>query len=168
MKISSIVAVAQNGVIGKDNDLPWRLPDDLKYFKKVTQGHHIIMGRKNYQSIGFPLPKRTNIILSRNPFFIVSNCLVAQTVGEALSIAYDNGEEEVFIIGGAAIYEATMDMWDRLYYTEVQAEPEGDVFFPKLDWENWSLSESKFHDKDDRHEYPFTFKTFDRTSAQKK
>lgn len=168
MKISSIVAVAQNGVIGKDNSLPWRLPDDMKYFKKVTQGHHIIMGRKNYQSIGFPLPKRTNIILSRNPFFIVSNCLVAQSVEEALSIAYDNGEEEVFIIGGAAIYEETMDMWDRLYYTEVQAEPEGDVFFPEMDWNKWHLTESEFHEKDERHDYSFTFKVFDRKALEKK
>ena len=162
MKISSIVAVASNGVIGKDNDLPWHLPEDMKFFKKTTSGHHIILGRKNYQSIGFPLPKRTNIILSRNPFFIVSNCLVAQSIEEALEIAVDNGEEEVFIIGGAKIYEQTMDIIDTLYYTEVHAEPEGDVFFPKIDWSQWELIHEERHEADEKNMYPFTFKTFNR------
>ena len=162
MKISSIVAVASNGVIGKDNDLPWHLPEDMKFFKKTTSGHHIILGRKNYQSIGFPLPKRTNIILSRNPFFIVSNCLVAQSIEEALEIALDNGEEEVFIIGGAKIYEQTMDIIDTLYYTEVHAEPEGDVFFPEIDWSLWKLVHEERHEADEKNMYPFTFKTFNR------
>lgn len=162
MKISSIVAVASNGVIGKDNDLPWHLPEDMKFFKKTTSGHHIILGRKNYQSIGFPLPKRTNIILSRNPFFIVSNCLVAQSIEEALEIALENGEEEVFIIGGAKIYEQTMDIIDTLYYTEVHAEPEGDVFFPEIDWSLWKLVHEERHEADEKNMYPFTFKTFNR------
>lgn len=162
MKISSIVAVASNGVIGKDNDLPWHLPGDMKFFKKTTMGHHIILGRKNYQSIGFPLPKRTNIILSRNPFFIVSNCLVAQSIEEALGIAQENGEEEVFIIGGAKIYEQTMDIIDTLYYTEVHAEPEGDVFFPEVDWSQWELIHEERHEADDRNMYAYTFKTYNR------
>lgn len=162
MKISSIVAVAQNGVIGKDNDLPWHLPEDMKFFKRTTLNHHIIMGRKNYQSIGFPLPKRTNIILSNNPFFIVSNCLVAQSIEEALGIAFDNGEEEVFIIGGAGVYENTMDLWDRLYYTEVMAEPEGTVFFPKMDWSEWTLKSEEKHLADEKNMYDYTFKVYDR------
>ncbi len=162
MKISSIVAVASNGVIGKDNDLPWRLPEDMKFFKKTTSGHHIILGRKNYQSIGFPLPKRTNIILSRNPFFIVSNCLVAQSIEEALNIALENGEEEVFIIGGAKIYEQTMDIIDTLYYTEVHAEPEGDVFFPEVDWSKWKLIKEEKHLADEKNMYDYTFKTYER------
>ena len=162
MRISSIVAVAENRVIGKDNDLPWRLPGDMKFFKKTTMNHHIIMGRKNYQSIGFPLPKRTNIILSRNPFFIVSNCLVAGNIEEALSIAYDNGEEEAFIIGGALIYEQTMDIIDRLYYTEVHTKPEGNVLFPEIDWSKWSLtSEEKFF-ADEKNPFDYTIKIFDR------
>jgi len=164
MKISSIVAVAENRVIGKDNDLPWRLSGDMKFFKKTTLNHHIILGRKNYQSIGFPLPKRTNIILSRNPFFIVSNCFVAQSVEEALSIAYDNNEEEVFIIGGAAIYEQTMDLIDKLYYTEVHAKPDGDVFFPEVDWSKWELSSETHHEADDKNEHAFTIKIYDRPS----
>lgn len=162
MKISSIVAVAQNGVIGKDNDLPWHLPDDMKWFKKKTLNHHIIMGRKNFQSIGFPLPKRTNIILSRNPFFIVSNCLVAQSIDEALRIAYENEEEEAFIIGGAGVYENTMELWDTLYYTEIHGEPDGNVFFPEMNWDEWQLVFEEKHKADDRHEFPFTFKMFNK------
>lgn len=162
MKISSIVAVADNNVIGAENDLPWRLSSDLKYFKKITAGHHIIMGRKNYQSIGFPLPKRTNIILSRNPFFIVSNCLVAQSIEEALSLAHDNGEKEVFIIGGAKIYEQTMDIIDTLYYTAVHAKPLGDTFFPEINWDEWKLTSEEKHQADERNEHDFTFKVFDR------
>lgn len=160
MKISSIVAVAENGVIGKDNDLPWRLSDDLKFFKKTTSGHHIIMGRKNYQSIGFPLPKRTNIILTKNPFFIVSNCLIANSIEEALDLALQNGEEEVFIIGGAKIYEQTMDIIDTLYYTEVHAKPEGDVYFPDIDWSEWELLHAEKFEANDKNMYPFTIKTF--------
>lgn len=166
MKISSIVAVAENRVIGRENDLPWHLSGDMKFFKKTTLNHHIILGRKNYQSIGFPLPKRTNIILSRNPFFIVSNCLVAQSVDEALSIAYDNGEDEVFVIGGAAIYEQTMDIIDRLYYTEVHASPDGDVFFPEVDWSKWTLVSEERHEADEKNEYPFTIKIYDRPSLE--
>ena len=162
MKISSIVAVAQNGVIGKDNDLPWHLPEDMKYFKKTTVNHHIILGRKNFESIGFPLPKRTNIILSRNPFYIVSNCLVAQSLDEALSIAYDNGEEEVFIIGGAAIYELSMPLWDKLYYTEVFAEPEGNVFFPKMNWDEWTLISEEAHEADEKNIFNYSFKVYER------
>ncbi len=162
MKISSIVAVASNGVIGHNNDLPWRLSGDLKFFKKTTSGHHIIMGRKNFQSIGRPLPKRTNIILTRNPFFIVSNCLIAQSIEEALEMAYDNGEEEVFIIGGAKIYEQTMDIIDRLYYTEVHAEPEGDVFFPEVDWNQWTLISEEHLQADERNDHDYSFKIFER------
>lgn len=162
MKISSIVAVANNRVIGIENDLPWRLSDDMKFFKKTTSGHHIIMGRKNYQSIGFPLPKRTNIILSRNPFFIVSNCLVTGSIDEALSIAYENGEKEVFIIGGAKVYEDTADLWDKLYYTEVHADIAGDVFFPEINWDNWTLISEEAHKADDRNEYDFTIKVFEK------
>jgi len=98
MIISAIVAVANDYTIGKNNDIPWYLPADLKYFKKVTLGHHIIMGRKCYQSIGRPLPKRTNIIITRNPYFIASNCIVKHSLEDALQLAQDNNEEEVFII----------------------------------------------------------------------
>lgn len=162
MKISCIVAVADNRVIGKDNDLPWRLSEDLKFFKRTTLNHHVIMGRKNHESIGFPLPKRTNIILTRNPYYIVSNCLTTTSIEEALSIAHENGEEEVFIIGGANLYEQTTDLWDTLYYTAVHASPDGDVFFPEIDWNKWKLREETKYEADNRHDYPFSIRIYDR------
>ncbi len=161
MIISCIVAVDKNGAIGKGNDIPWYLPADLKYFKKQTLDHHIIMGRKCYDSIGRPLPKRTNVIVTRNPFFIVSNCLVTHSIEEALYIAAENGEEEVFIIGGGMIYEASQGLWDRLYLTEVDvviADP--DVYFPEVDLSEWTLVSEDPHKKDEKNEFDYTFKVF--------
>ncbi len=162
MIISAIVAVAKNNVIGRNNDIPWYLPADLKYFKKTTLNHHIIMGRKSFDSIGRPLPKRTNIIVTRNPFFIASNCLVTNSVEEALQIAKDNGETEVFIIGGAQIYERSKNLWDRLYLTEVDVDVEGDVHFPELDMNNWKLISEEAHQADDKNEHDYNFKIFER------
>ena len=162
MKISAIVAIAKNNVIGKDNDIPWYLPADLKYFKKTTLNHHIIMGRNCYDSIGKPLPKRSNVILSRNPFFIVSNCYVASSMKEALQVAADNGEDEAFIIGGAQIYNQSMDYWDKLYLTEVDLEVEGDTFFPKLNMDKWELISEEAHQADAKNEHNYTFKVYHR------
>lgn len=163
MIISCIVATAHNGVIGSDNDIPWYLPADLKYFKKVTSGHHIIMGRKCYKSIGRPLPKRTNVILTRDPYFITTGCLVAHHITEALEMAYDRGEEEAFIIGGGQIYEATKDLWDRLYLTSVDLTVEGDIYFPQLDYDNdWNLVSREDHSADDRNEHDYSFKIYHR------
>lgn len=162
MKISCIVAAAKNNVIGKDNDIPWYLPADLQYFKKITLNHHIIMGKNCYLSIGKPLPKRTNVILTRDPFFISSNCIAAHSINEALEIAYDNGEEEVFIIGGGTIYAQTMDLWDKLYFTEVDIKVEGDIYFPKLDLKEWKLISEEPHDKDEKNKYNYNFKTYER------
>lgn len=162
MKISCIVAVAKNNVIGKDNDIPWYLPADLKYFKRTTLNHHIIMGRKCYESIGKPLPKRTNIILTRNPFYLVSNCYISSSLGEALQLAEDNGEEEAFIIGGAQIYELAMDKCDTLYLTEVDLEVEGDVFFPEISFEEWELVSEDAHQADEKNEHDYVFKVFKR------
>lgn len=164
MIISAIVAVAKNNVIGRDNDIPWYLPADLKYFKKTTLNHHIIMGRKCFDSIGKPLPKRTNVIITRNPFFIASNCLVTNSIEEALSIAEANGETEAFIIGGAQIYELSKKLWNRLYLTEVDLEVEGDVFFPEIDSDNWRLISEAPHQADNKNEYDYTFKIFERVS----
>lgn len=157
MIISCIVAVAKNNVIGKDNDIPWYLPADLKYFKKVTTGHHIIMGRKCYQSIGRPLPNRTNVIITRDPFFISTNCLVAHSIEEALNIAHDNGEKECFIIGGGTIYQQTQDLWDKLYLTTVDIEPEGDIYFADLNNKKWKTISEERHKKDDKNKYDYTF-----------
>jgi len=164
MIVSSIVAVAKNRVIGHNNDIPWYLPADLKYFKKQTLNRHIIMGRNCYNSIGKPLPKRTNIILTRNPYFIVSNCLVTHSIPEALQLAHENGEEEVFIIGGAQIYQHSMPLWDRLYYTEVDIEPKGDILFPELDWSEWNLESEESHKADEKNEHDYIFKIFNRVS----
>jgi len=162
MTISAIVATAKNNVIGKDNDIPWYLPADLKYFKKTTLNHHIIMGRNCYESIGKPLPKRTNVVLTRNPFFIVSNCYVTHSIEEALELAKNNGEEEAFIIGGAQIYGQSMDLWDKLYLTEVDLEVDGDVILPEINFDEWELISEEAHQADEKNEYDYTFKVFQR------
>lgn len=162
MIVSAIVATAKNNVIGRDNDIPWYLPADLQYFKRTTLDHHIIMGRKSFQSIGRPLPKRTNVVISRNPFFIASNCMIAASVEEALSIADDNGETEAFIIGGGEIYALSQVFWDRVYLTEVDLEVEGDVYFPTLDPAEWTLVSSEAHLPDEKNEHAYTFKIYER------
>ena len=162
MIISTIVAVAKNNVIGKDNNIPWYLPADLKYFKKITTGHHIVMGRKCYESIGRPLPKRTNVVVTRNPFFIASGCLITHNVAEAVQLAEANGEEEVFIIGGGQIYEIALPHVDRIYLTEVDVEVEGDIFFPTIDPNNWNLIKETKNKSDEKNEYDYTFKVLER------
>ena len=162
MIISAIVATAKNNVIGKDNDIPWYLPADLKYFKKTTIQHHIIMGRKCFQSIGKPLPKRTNIVITRNPFFVATNCLIVNTLEEALNTAHDNGEEEAFIIGGGQIYELSKELWDRVYLTEVDLDVEGDIFFPALQAADWKLISEEAHEPDEKNEHAYTFKILER------
>lgn len=162
MIVSAIVAIAKNNVIGKNNSIPWYLSEDLKYFKARTINHHIIMGRKSYQSIGHPLPKRTNIIVTRDPFFIASNCLVVHSVEEGLEIAERNGEEEVFIIGGAEIYSLSLPYLNRLYITELDLEIEGDTFFPKLDMIEWELISENPRQADEKNKYNFNFKVYER------
>jgi dihydrofolate reductase len=163
MILSAIVATDRNGVIGKDDDIPWHLPADLKYFKRRTLNHHIIMGRKTFESIGRPLPKRTNIIVTRNPFFIASNCLVAGSLESAIELARSNGEEEAFIIGGGMIYEQSIPLIERLYLTEVDAEVEnGEVFFPKLDPALWTEVSSESHQPDEKNPHAYTFKVLER------
>lgn len=162
MKVSCIVATAHDNVIGKDNDIPWYLPADLQYFKKITLGHHILMGKKCYASIGRPLPKRTNVIITRDPYYISTNCIVVHSIEEALQKAYDNGEEEAFIIGGGTIYEQTADLWDRLYLTEVDVKVEGDIYFPTLEQEKWKLVSEDPREADDKNKHNYNFKIFDR------
>lgn len=162
MLISAIAALTRNRVIGKDNQIPWYLPADLKFFKRTTQGHHIIMGRKNYQSIGKPLPKRTNVVITRDPFFISTGCVVVHSIEEALKVAQDNGEEEAFIIGGGQIYEQAMPYVQRLYLSEIDVELDGDVFFPEIDYDNWKVVDEDFHAPDERNAYPFTVRIYER------
>ncbi|MCB0535038.1 MAG: dihydrofolate reductase [Lewinellaceae bacterium] len=162
MLVSAIVAVAKNNVIGKDNEIPWYLPGDLAWFKRTTLGHHVIMGRNSFRSIGRPLPKRTNVVITRDPYFSAEGVLVAHSIEEALGLAYDNGETEAFIIGGGAIYRDSMDLWDRLYLTEVDIQPEGDVFFPEIEYESWRESWREAHEPDTKNEYGYIFRILER------
>jgi dihydrofolate reductase len=140
-RLSLIAAVAKNGVIGRDNAIPWRLPSDLKRFKNITMGKPVVMGRKTFESIGKPLPGRTNIVVSRDPAFRPSGALVDLTLSSAIERARRqaarDGTDEVFIIGGGKIYEEAMPLADRLCITEVDAAPDGDAHFPKIDPGLW-------------------------------
>jgi dihydrofolate reductase len=166
MLISAIVAAAKNNVIGKDNEIPWYLPADLVYFKKTTLNHHVIMGRKCFSSIGRPLPKRVNIVVTRDPFFKADGVLVAHNMEEALGLAYDDGAEEVFILGGGEIYRDSMDLWDKLYLTEVDLLPEGDVFFPEIDPEAWTETWREEHEPDEKNECAYTFRLLERKTEE--
>lgn len=162
MIVSAIVAAAKNNVIGDDEDIPWRLSSDLKYFKKITTSHHIIMGRKTFASMGRPLPNRTNIVLTRDPHFIATGIIVAHSIEEALSIAYDNNEEEVFIIGGGEIYKQSQAFWDKVYLTKVMKTPTGNVVFPALEKEKWNLLSSSPQIPGEKDECDFTFEIYER------
>lgn len=165
MIVSAIVAASENQVIGLDNEIPWYLPADLKYFKKTTLGHAVIMGRHTYRSIGRPLPKRTNIILSRDPFLVVQGCLVAHSLEEALTLAADSGETEAFIIGGGAVYAAAMSLLDRVYLTRVHLTVQGDTHFPVLDAATWEQKSATHHEADERNEHAYTFEVYHRRDA---
>lgn len=156
MILSLIVAKSENNVIGKDNQIPWRLSKDLKYFKKCTLNHTIIMGRKTYESIGKPLPKRNNVVLS-STMAAQEGISVCRSMEEALGGCVMRREKEVFIIGGAALFELALDFVDRLYITEVKAIVDGDVFFPELDKSQWKEASREVHTKDERNEYDFDF-----------
>lgn len=165
MIISMIVAQAKNRCIGINNDLPWKLSGDLKLFKETTMGHHLIMGSNTFKSIGRALPGRTTLVLSRTEIFEGERVHTFSDIHDALTFAHDNEDEEVFIIGGAKIYEHTLDIIDRLYLTEVDAQVAGDAFFPELDPSEWDLSEELSHPKDDKNEYSWTRKILERTSS---
>lgn len=160
MRISIIVAVAENGVIGKADGLPWRLSSDLKRFKRTTMGHHMIMGRKTFDSIGRPLPGRTSIVLSRNPDLSIDGCLVASDLEQAIEMAGD--DKEVFVIGGRQIYDLALKRSDRLYWTQVHAKPDGDTFFPDVDWEMWRQVSEEAGPADQSNEFPTTYRIYDR------
>jgi dihydrofolate reductase len=167
MIVSAIYAMTKNRVIGRHNEIPWYLPADLKYFKKVTTGHHVIMGRNTFASIGRPLPNRTNVIITRDPFFVANDCLVAHSVHEALEIAFDNGESEAFIIGGGQIYGESLPFWDKLYLTEVEAEIPGDTYAPELNKKEWQLIKQEKSAADDKNEYACTFKVYQRKEGDR-
>ncbi|MDX1479021.1 MAG: dihydrofolate reductase [Saprospiraceae bacterium] len=162
MLISAIAAMSRNRVIGKDNQIPWYLPGDLKFFKQTTTGHHIIMGRKNYQSIGKPLPKRTNVVVTRNPFFISSGCVIVHSIEEGIQQAFENGDTEAFIIGGGEIYAQALPLLDRMYLTVLDADIDGDVFFPEYDPAEWQVTSSEFHPAAGKDPYDYTIQILER------
>lgn len=161
MKVSLIVAVSENNVIGKDNNLIWNLPKDMKFFKDTTLHHHVIMGRKNFESIPHkfrPLPNRTNIIISRNTNYTAANSLVVSSIQKALEIAKENSDPEPFIIGGGEIYKLALklDLVDKIYLTRIHGIFEGDTFFPELD-NSWKEISKEDHLSDEKHDYDFSF-----------
>jgi len=137
LKISMIVAMGKNREIGINNEIPWHLPEDLKFFKKTTLGHHIVMGRKTFESIGKPLPGRKTIILTKNPEYLVEGCISANSIEKAIEIAENAGEDELMICGGANIYQQVLDKADRLYLTTVDYTGEADAYFPDLNLSQW-------------------------------
>lgn len=165
MRISLIAAVAQNGVIGKNNDLPWKLPDDMKYFMNTTQGHHVIMGRKNYDSLPpkfKPLANRTNWVVTRQSSFEAPGCHVVPSLLYAVEQIKKEKPDELFVIGGAEIYKLALPMAHRLYLTEIKAQIDGDVFFPSFDRKEWKEVSRKPHPADERHLHAFDFVVYER------
>ena len=160
MFVALRVARSDDGVIGRDYALPWHRPDDLTWFKRLTTGHAIIMGRTTYQSIGRPLPNRRNIVLSRDPAFQPEGVEVATTLEAALALV--EGDPEVFVVGGAAIYRLALPRAQRIYLTRVHAKVDGDVRFPEWRPDEWRLVWEEAHQADDEHAYPFTFQQLDR------
>lgn len=159
--ISLIVAMDQNRLIGKDNQLPWHLPADLQYFKKVTMGKPIVMGRKTFDSIGRVLPGRENVIVTRNRSYTNDNCTVLHSVDEVKQFA-EASEQEVFIIGGAEIFKEILPVADRLYITEIQESFEGDTYFPAIDEKKWKLVSSTPGIVDEKNKYAHQYIVLER------
>ena len=162
MTISAIVATAKDNVIGKDNKLLWKLSDDLRRFKRITSGHAVLMGRKTFESLGKPLPNRTNLVVTRDENFAVEGAHVFNQINEALEYARSEGEEELFIIGGGEIYQMMLPAANKLYLTKVHAQPEGDTFFPEIHDEEWDVINEEAHKADDRNEFDFVFLDLER------
>lgn len=167
MIISIIAAVAENYAIGKDNDLIWSLPKDMKYFMDTTTNHHILMGRLNFMSIPKkfrPFKNRTNIIITRNKNFTSEGCYVSHSIEEGIKIAEKNNEKELFIIGGGQIYKEAIekDLVDKLYITWVHHEFEADTFFPEIDLTKWKLVTSERNEIDEKHSFPYTINVYDK------
>ena len=165
MKVSLIVAAAENGVIGRRNELPWRLSADLRRFKELTMGHAIIMGRKTYESIGRPLPGRRMIVITRQPNYKAPGSEAVGSLDDALTAAAKQGESEAFIIGGADIFAQAIPMAERLYLTRVHADVDGDVYFPPLNLKSWRQTAAQRHDADAKNEYPYSFEVYERVRS---
>jgi dihydrofolate reductase len=160
MRITLIAAVAENGVIGRGNALPWHLPSDLQRFKRLTTGHAVVMGRKTWESIRRPLPHRRNIVISGAPGFHPAGATVVPTFAAAVEASRDLAE--LFAIGGSRVFQAALPLSDRLELTRVHARVPGDTFFPPLDLADWKLVGEEHHPADPDHAYPYSFLTYDR------
>jgi len=163
MTLSLIAAMDRKRVIGRDNALPWRLPEDLRYFRRMTTGHAVIMGRRNYESIGRPLPQRVNIVLSRNPDFRAPGCIVAGSLAAALEAAGD--DPEIFVIGGADLYAQALPLADRMYLTLIDADFDGDARYPEFDARDWRMVQRDDRQPDRENPYPFSFVVLERIRA---
>ena len=164
MIVSLIAALTRNRVIGVNNDLPWRLPDDMKYFFQTTKGHTVIMGRKNYDSLPEkfrPLPNRTNIVVTRQENFGAPGCTVVNSLEKGIELAKEANEEEVFNIGGAELFKLGMPHTQRMYLTEIQAELPGDTYFPEVNKSDWRETSRRHHPADERHAYAFDFVVYE-------
>ena len=165
MRISLIVAMSTGGVIGAGGDLPWRLSADLRRFKALTMGNHIVMGRKTYESIGRALPGRTMIVVTRQSNYAAEFATVVHSLAEAIDVARAAGDEEAFIIGGGEIYQQSLPLVERIYLTRVNAHVDGDTYFPELDLSRWRLIEHEEHDADAKNEFPFRFEIYERSTS---
>jgi dihydrofolate reductase len=163
MRVSLVVAAARNGVIGRLGKIPWHLPDDQRFFKDVTIGHCVVMGRKTFDSLPSPLPDRENFVLSRRPHEPVPDVEFFRDLQAAIDRARELGFSECFIAGGEDIYREGMETADRIYLTRVDAKPEGDTRFPEIDEARWRCVERKLHPIDERHAHSFAFETWERT-----
>ncbi len=167
MKISIIVAVAQNNVIGKDNKLIWHMPEDLKFFKEKTLGHCVITGRKNYESIPQkfrPLPNRTNIVITRQKNYNAFGAIVVSSLHEAIEKAEQTGDEEIFIMGGGEIFKQSIHLTDRIYLTKIHHPFDGDVFFPEINFNEWKETDRKKGTVDEKNIYAHDFIIYDKIS----
>lgn len=158
--ITLIAAAAENNALGKENDLVWHLPDDFKRFKKLTTGHYIIMGRKTFESFPGLLPNRTHVIITRQEDYQADGAIIVHSLEDALREAKD--DPQPFVIGGGEIYKQAMDIADKIELTRVHGTFDADTFFPELDKNQWKLTGSEHHEKDERHAYAFTYFTYER------
>lgn len=165
MRVSLLLAASENNVIGKDNKLPWHLPDDLKYFKNLTWGLPILMGRKTFDSIGKPLPGRKSIVITRNGSWQHEGVDVVHSIEDAIQKAEGYGAREIFVIGGAEIFETALPTSDRIYLTRIHHPFDGDVFFPELNEAEWNLASSRFCEKDEKNAFDHTYQVWERKPA---
>jgi dihydrofolate reductase len=165
MTISFIVAVSENHVIGKNNQLPWRLPTDMKYFKNITWAMPVIMGRKSFESLGEPLTGRANIVITRKTDWKAEGAEVVHSIDEAIIAAKKTDAKEIFIIGGGEIFQSALPSADRIYMTLVHGNFEGDAFFPQINWDEWKLVSNRDCEADEKNAYALSFQVWERIAS---